>query len=199
MMSTSALLKLTSEKVVEPKMPTMRSVFSGNNLSSNHNNKNITNNSKMVKQHSKTREELTKMKVKELKALVKKHNLHNQIKRYTTMRKAALIDALVSHSSAKDSSPAAPPSKGEPSLKRMRGRPKKKVVPDMPEKKPKKPKAKVRKNPPLYSKEEGGLLKGATADFEKRYGKMATSQQPSKKPSLVVEGKRKRGRPKRFT
>lgn len=193
MMSSSAMLKQTYAKVIPPKTPTMQSVFF-KNIKSNLNNNKKTN-SIMTKAHSKTREELTSMKVKELKDMVKKHNLHNQIKRYTTMRKAALIDALMSHSSAKDSksSPAKPPPPAEPeqSLKRMK--PRKKKAP------PKKgqPKAKVPKNPPLYSKEEGGLLRGAIADYERRYGKIDTSQL-DKKPSNIVEGKRKRGRPRRY-
>ncbi len=102
MLSSSTLLKLANAKVVVPKKPTMKSVFSGNNLSSNHNNNNKTKTNKMVKAHSKSRDELKAMKVKELKAMVKEHNLHNQIKGYAAMKKAALVDALMQHSSAKD-------------------------------------------------------------------------------------------------
>lgn len=36
----------------------------------------------MVKVHKKTREELKAMKVGELKAMVKRHNLHNQKKNW---------------------------------------------------------------------------------------------------------------------
>ena len=67
----------------------------------------------MVKStHSKSREELSKMKVVELKALVKKHNLHNQIKGYTTMKKAGLVAALAKHSS-KGEGDAVAPKKGK--------------------------------------------------------------------------------------
>lgn len=102
MLSSSTLLKQTHAKVVVPKKPSMKSVFSGNIKSSNHNNNNKTKTNKMVKAHSKSRDELKAMKVKELKAMVKDHNPHNQIKGYTTMKKGGLIDALMQHSSAKD-------------------------------------------------------------------------------------------------
>ena len=83
MMTSSALLKQTFASVVPSKTPAMKSVFSGNIKSNNNNNNNIiTNSNKMVKVHKKTREELKAMKVGELKAMVKRHNLHNQKKNW---------------------------------------------------------------------------------------------------------------------
>ncbi len=48
--------------------------------------------------HNKTRSDLIAMKVSDLKALVRKHNLDNAITRYSTMKKEQLIDALMKHS-----------------------------------------------------------------------------------------------------
>ena len=48
--------------------------------------------------HNKTRSDLIAMKVFDLKALVRKHNLDNAITRYSTMKKEQLIDALMKHS-----------------------------------------------------------------------------------------------------
>ena len=48
--------------------------------------------------HNKTRSDLIGMKVFDLKALVRKHNLDNAITRYSTMKKEQLIDALMKHS-----------------------------------------------------------------------------------------------------
>lgn len=144
-MTSSALLKQTFASVVPSKTPAMKSVFSGNIKSNNNNNNNnnITNSNKMVKVHKKTREELKAMKVGELKAMVKRHNLHNQIKGYTLMKKAALVDALMKHSKVKeDAVPAAPTKKKgtvartpaaspPPPPKRGRGRPKKRIAPTL--------------------------------------------------------------------
>jgi hypothetical protein len=88
------------------------------------------------------------MKITELKSLVKEHNLHNQIKRYTTMKKSALIDALMEHQA------------------KRRGRPKKEApstaLPPTPKKKQAvartpqdKPKPKRRIAPMLVSTETG--------------------------------------------
>lgn len=96
MLSSSVLLKQTYANVLPTKKPTMQSVFSGNKLSSTNNNKTRKLlNKKMVKVHKKSRDELKAMKVVDLKAMVKRHNLHNQIKNYTTMKKAALVDNLM--------------------------------------------------------------------------------------------------------
>ena len=51
----------------------------------------------MVQVFNYQRRDLQNMKVAELKDLVRKHNLHNQIKRYSKMRKDELVDALMSH------------------------------------------------------------------------------------------------------
>lgn len=108
-----------------PKRPTMKHVFSTEKISK----EKIIKQIKMVKKvHSKSREELKKMKVTELKALIKKHNLHNAIKGYTKMKKVGLVDALMLHSRKPDDdtmpaelAPAPPPKRG-------RGRPKKMKV-----------------------------------------------------------------------
>ena len=84
--------------------------------------------------HSKSREELSKMKVGELKALIKKHNLHNQIKGYSKMKKAGLVEALVKHSS-KDAGSAAAPKKAAAKFEKKFG--------NMPSKKEKVPKRKL--------------------------------------------------------
>lgn len=52
-----------------------------------------------VKTHSKSRRDLMLMNVSMLKDMVRKHNLDNAIKRYSSMRKADLVDALMKHSS----------------------------------------------------------------------------------------------------
>ena len=93
----------------------------------------------MVKQHKKSREELKAMKVVELRALVKKHNLHNQIKIYTTMKKPELVDALMTHSRVKEDTLQTPtaPKKTKASVARTpqdkpkRGRPKKRIAPTL--------------------------------------------------------------------
>jgi len=52
----------------------------------------------MVKAHNKSRRDLLLMNVTMLKDMVRKHNLDNAIKRYSSMRKADLVDALMKHS-----------------------------------------------------------------------------------------------------
>ena len=52
----------------------------------------------MVKVHNKSRSDLLLMNVTMLKDMVRKHNLDNSIKRYSSMRKADLVDALMKHS-----------------------------------------------------------------------------------------------------
>jgi hypothetical protein len=214
MMSAGEYLKLTGDKMVEQRKPTMKSVFSGKFFSSNNNKSTAA--MATIKVHDKSREELAKMKITELKAMIKQHNLHNAIKGYSTMKKSGLVEKLFKHSTrassgggarhaTKDPSPldGASPKRGrgrpkkvaapEPEpIKRGRGRPKKVVVEDAPQpmvRKPAPPKKQVRKstrikvkkdkaseilvpglNKPIYGKK--GVLKGATEQFEKRYGKM---------------------------
>ena len=63
----------------------------------------------MVKAHNKSRDELKVMKVTELKALVRTHNLDNAIRRYSSMKKAELVDALVKHSGGEKPAPKPAP------------------------------------------------------------------------------------------
>jgi len=55
--------------------------------------------------HGKTSEQLKGMKVAELKALIRKHNLVNAIRRYSTMKKSELVEALMKHSGGEKSAP----------------------------------------------------------------------------------------------
>ena len=185
MMSSSAMLKLTHDKMVIPQKPTMKSVFSGKNISHlNINNKTNNNKIKMVKAHSKSREELKKMKVKALRSMVKEHNLHNQIKKYTTMKKAELVEALMKHSSAKG---GASPAAAEAPVKKGRGRPKKAdalVPPAAPKKKGKKPKSKAGFE---------AILEDAKGLEKKKKGKKKLMPMEQS-----MRGKRPRGRPKRY-
>lgn len=138
MMTSSALLKQTFANIIPPKTPAMKSVFSGNIKSNNYiNNKNTTKFNKMVKVHKKTREELKAMKVVDLKAMVKRHNLHNQIKGYTTMKKENLIESLMLFSRVMYNPSKAPKKKTKASVaqtpeeKPKRGRPKKRIAPTL--------------------------------------------------------------------
>ena len=145
MMSSGEYLQLTGDKVVVPKKPTMKRVFSGKIISSNNNNNRMSD---APSKHNLSKDELSGMKITQLKSLVKEHNLHNQIKRYTTMKKAALVDALMEHQA------------------KRRGRPKKEApptaLPSTPKKKQAvartpqdKPKPKRRIAPMLVSTETG--------------------------------------------
>ena len=68
----------------------------------------------MVKAHNKSRPELSAMKVTELKALVRTHNLDNAIRRYSSMKKSELVDALVKHSSGEKAAAKKPAPKPAP-------------------------------------------------------------------------------------
>ena len=146
-MSSSALLIQTGDKLIPPFKPKFKDVFFPEIISKQNNNK-------MVKSHNKSREELKKMKVAELRALVRKHNLHNQIKGYTTMKKTELVEALMVHKkgsggSSMDIPPPARKRRGRPKkakapeaiveAPKKRGRPKKKPepIPTFPEERPK--------------------------------------------------------------
>lgn len=52
--------------------------------------------------------EVEKMKVSELKDLIRKHNLHNVIKGYSTMKREELIKAVNYHIYKKGSKPKVP-------------------------------------------------------------------------------------------
>ena len=123
----------------------------------------------MVMSFFYSRSELESSTVDHLRKLVRKHNLHNQIKRYSKMRKAELVEQLLNHSQKTKSAPK----KGK-APKRM-DKATKALVPEL--------------GQPLYKE---GLLKGATAQFQKRYGKVV----PVKKPAAFIDmtGGRKRTR-----
>ena len=57
----------------------------------------------MVQSFTYKREDLHKMTVPQLKGLVQKHNFVNQIKRYSSMRKRELVEALLEHSGTQPS------------------------------------------------------------------------------------------------
>lgn len=197
MLSSSVLLKQTYANVPPTKKPTMQSVFSGNKLSSTNNNKTRKLlNKKMVKVHKKSRDELKAMKVVDLKAMVKRHNLHNQIKNYTTMKKAALVDNLMLFSRVvyNASSSASPPPKkrGRPSKatpaapkkaqaaartpqdKPKRGRPKKRIAPTLLS-------DETGKAPPMKSKGKGSSsFADAVSSIEAKASKMDKSKKGKK-------------------
>ena len=101
MMSSGILLNKMADDRKEKFKLKEKDLFQIDKLKSNKivNNNNNNNNNKMVKAvHNKTHAELSKMKVGELRVLIRKHNLHNQIKGYSLMKKAALIESLMKHS-----------------------------------------------------------------------------------------------------
>ena len=130
-----------------------------------------------------SREHLGSLKVPEIKALIRKHNLHNAIKGYSSMRKAELVTAFLKFqppAGTTGGSQASPPVKNQPSSGNT-------PIRAGSAKKPAKKKSKGSKKPkimqadkafglgkPLYSKEEGGLTEGARKQFEKRYGKQTS-------------------------
>lgn len=138
------------------------------------------------KPHGKSADQLKAMKMAALLQLVKDHHLAQHIHLYRRMRKPALVEALQSYAKAVPSSAPVP-------MKR-KAAPKKKAAPP-----PKPSKGKTSRNPPLYTKAEGGLLGGATSDFERVYGKMGTRAKPKATTNVSPPpAKRKRKKPKRF-
>ena len=154
------------------------------------------------------RSNIAKMTIPDIKALVRKHNLHtNYIKNYSRLRKAELIDKFMEHYKK-----SPPPSESEESpakKKKARGSSKPKMTQF--------DKA-MGVDKPLYSKTEGGLREGARKEFEKRYGSAKDAQflkslqkemesekgrgkrQRKKKiqnPDFVNSETKKRGRPKK--
>lgn len=136
-----------------------------------------------------TKESLNALRVKDLRALIVKHNLHYSIKRYSVMRKNELISTLMEHSDKvkgnievpKMISPSPSPEKSKVTPKRVKKQAEKHS--DVKESKPQK-KRKGSSKPkmtqldkamgidkPLYSKEEGGLKEGARKQFEEGYHK----------------------------
>ena len=92
----------------------------------------------MVNAHNKSRDELKVMKVAELKALVRKHNLDNAIRQYSKMKKSELVEALMKHSTASGSfSPPLTVTKADGTVKELKKRVKKATVKPTPKPAPK--------------------------------------------------------------
>ena len=167
----------------------------------------------MSKPHGKSKEDLARMKMSDLLQLVKNHNLAKHIHLYRRMKKAELVESLAKYKSSVPIKASASAMKATPSppetpirMKVPPRAPKKPVAavarirkpaPVVKSKKTAKPKGKVRRNPPLYTKEEGGVAGGARADFERVYGKISNTSKEEKKGAPTL-GKRQRRKPKRF-
>lgn len=106
-----------------------------------------------------TRPMLMDMKVSEIKALIREHNLHNAIKGYSKMKKGEMVDAFL----------------------KFHNKPKSKSS------KPKGKLSKLEKDlgigQPLYKE---GLVKGAKKQFEKGYGKRHTNKQKQAATGLKI-------------
>ena len=140
------------------------------------------------------RHELEKMTVPQIKALVRKHNLHTTyMKGYSRLRKAELIKQFIAHTPAR----AVAPSKAAAAPKKHAPRHKPKLTAA--------DKA-FGLGKPLYSKGEGGLAEGARRQFEKRYGssqdaaflKQLGSKMKADEAAKLGRGKRNRRRPRRY-
>jgi hypothetical protein len=195
MMSSGILLnKMADEKKEKFKLKE-KDLFQIDKLKSNKIVNNNNNNNNMVKAvHNKTHAELSKMKVGELRVMIRKHNLHNQIKGYSLMKKASLIESLMKHSK-QTTAPVKPlvKRKGKEAVtaepeKKKRGRPKK-VEPVEPEKK------------------KRGRPKKAAADkfeeqFEEQFGNVPSKNEKVPKVNIgkepVTSSKRKRKPPQRL-
>ena len=140
-----------------------------------------------------SREHLGSLKVPEIKALIRKHNLHNAIKGYSSMRKAELVTAFLKFQTPIRAGPAKKSAKSKGS------------------KKPKIMQADKAfgLGKPLYSKEEGGLTAGARKQFEKRYGKQTSkgdkdaikrmaASMAAEKLNSMGRGKRAKRKPKKL-
>jgi len=169
------------------------------------------------------RSNVAKMTIPDIKALVRKHNLHTTyIKNYSRLRKAELIDKFMEHYKKSPPTSESPPSPSEeeppadssPSKVKAPPTPKRasRVTPMGKAKKPNK-KARGSSKPkmtqfdkamgvdkPLYSKEEGGLTEGARAQFEKKYGsaKDAKFLKSLQKEMETEKGRGKRQRKKKI-
>ena len=138
------------------------------------------------------KEDLAKLRVKDLRALIVTHNLHNAIRRYSVMRKAELINVLHEHSKTQTIKIKLPKSKERPSSPEEHHHHESEKAPQTPPKRAKKPsdkkdgekkkpKRKASSKPkmtgfdkamgidkPLFSKEETdgkGLKEGAMRQF----------------------------------
>jgi hypothetical protein len=147
--------------------------------------------------HNKTHAELSKMKVGELRVMIRKHNLHNQIKGYSLIKKAALIGSLMKHSKQslvpvkplvkRKGKEAVPAEQVEP-LKKKSGRPKKVEALVEPLKK-KRGRPKKVEAPVEPEKKKRGRPKKAAADkFEEQFGNVPSKNE--KVPKVNI-GKKK--------
>ena len=143
-----------------------------------------------------SREHVASLKVPEIKALIRKHNLHNAIKGYSSMRKAELVNAFLKFSTT----PIRAGPANKPAKSTSKGSKKPKIM--------QADKA-FGLGKPLYSKEEGGLTAGARKQFEKRYGKQTTkgdknaikrmaASMAAEKMNSMGRGKRAKRRPKKL-
>ena len=124
----------------------------------------------MVQAFNYKRHDLQNMKVTDLKILVRKHNLHNQIKRYSKMRKGELVDALMKHTKVSKA-------KSKTTKRPKVGKATKLLVPELGQK--------------LYGKDS--VLIGAKKQFEAHYGKPKTKKK-KQVPFIDMTGGRKRHR-----
>ena len=122
----------------------------------------------MVQKFTYTFPQLKTMTIADLKNLVRKHNYVNAIRGYSSMRKDALVKALMSHSPYKKQKG------GGKELKKLT----EKLVPGISSK--------------LHKE---GTHKGAKKAFEKVHGKMPVSASPNK---FIDLPKRRRAKPDRF-
>lgn len=143
------------------------------------------------------REEVEKLKVPEIKALIRKHNLHTTyIKGYSKLKKAELVREFIKYYPKRNQSPGGgmkmkdeknPKAKAKPSKRPKKDTATEKLVPGI--------------NQPLYKK---GVAQGAREQFERAYGKQGSPAKQQKKKrgdvdaSNIVEGGRRRRRPARF-
>lgn len=142
-----------------------------------------------------SKEELSKLRVKDLRGLIRQHNLHNAIRRYSVMRKHELVEQLVKHKGGHmikikkrvtehaedhhhhhESPPASPQHQTPPKRTAKKASPKEVEVVKKPKRAKKSSKPKQMEfdkafglHKPLFSKEEGGLIEGARRQFEKRW------------------------------
>ena len=118
----------------------------------------------MVQAFNYKREDLHKMTVPQLKGLVQKHNFVNQIKRYSSMRKRELIEALMEHSGT------TPKPKKKTYKKGKKDKLTGVLVPQLKD--------------GLYGKDK--LIDGARKQHETHYGKKAQASKPKGDPPNFI-------------
>ena len=135
--------------------------------------------------------ELAQKNVKEIRSLVRKHNLHTQIKGYGTMKKTELIQALLQKNPPKSGAVAAPPMiakkpKPPPARRKMQavGR-----TPATPKPNPK-PKPKRRIAPTLVTSATGTAAPLRTASSKGMATYQKTVDNLTKKAATMDKSKR---------